>query len=108
MPLWGSDKRRRKGSETSDLLGLALEASGAGVWSWDLATGKVSWSERTAELFGKKLEEFDGTYEAFVGSIHPEDRDSVVRTITKALENREECRQEFRIVLTDGSVRWIS
>ena len=108
MPLWGSDKRRHEGPETSDLLSLALEASGAGVWSWDLATREVSWSERTAELFGKRLEEFDGSYEAFVAQIHPADKDSVVQAIARAVESRDQCRQEFRIVLKDGSIRWIS
>lgn len=106
MPLWGSDKRQ--GPETQDLLSLALEASGAGVWSWELATREVVWSARTAELFGSSLEEFDGTYEGFLSRIHPEDRGSVARVIAEALENRDQCRQEFRIVLPDGGIRWIS
>jgi PAS domain S-box-containing protein len=105
MPLWGSDKRQ--GPETHDLLSLALEASGAGVWSWELATQEVVWSERTAELFGTPLEEFDGSYEGFLARVHPEDRDAVARTIAEALENRDQCRQEFRIVLKDGGIRWI-
>ncbi|HJX26364.1 MAG TPA: PAS domain-containing protein, partial [Thermoanaerobaculia bacterium] len=106
MPLWGSDKRH--GPETRDLLSLALEASGAGVWSWEIATGTVVWSARTAELFGSSLEEFDGSYEGFLARVHPEDRDSVVRIIAEALENRDQCRQEFRIVLPDGGIRSIA
>jgi PAS domain S-box-containing protein len=105
MPLWGSDKRQ--GPETHDLLSLALEASGAGVWSWELATQEVVWSARTAELFDTPLEELDGSYEGFLARVHPEDRDAVARTIAEALENRDQCRQEFRIVLPDGGIRWI-
>ena len=44
------DVSGRKAAE--EQLHFALAASQAGVWSWDLATGKVDWSPENYALYG--------------------------------------------------------
>ncbi|MEN6624069.1 MAG: PAS domain-containing protein, partial [Smithella sp.] len=38
--------------QSNERLALALRASKAGTWDWDLTTGKVEWSTELFELFG--------------------------------------------------------
>src|SRR5947209_8066702 len=51
-----------------------------GSWSHDLRTGRIEWAEGTEELFGLPPGAFDGTFEAFLALVHPEDREHVART----------------------------
>jgi PAS domain S-box-containing protein len=86
-----------------------------GNWDWNLQTGNITWSNHLEQLFGLAPNTFEGTYEAFLARIHPEDRDSLrdsfasrVHSSTQCcLETGENCDIEFRIVLPDGSIRWM-
>ena len=55
-------------------LALALEAGGFGTWRWDMATGVVEWDAKLEQLFGLEPGEFDGTFDAYVALLHPDDR----------------------------------
>lgn len=88
-------------------LQLALDAARLGTWSWDTDTGSVVWDDRMQELFGLEPGAFGGTFDAFVDSLHPDDRERVVGVIDQAVQNRSEYRVEHRVELDDGSVRWL-
>jgi PAS domain S-box-containing protein len=86
---------------------LAAEAAHLGVWEMYPATNQLWMSDGARTLF-----QFD--YETRVDHaavqerIHPEDRalrDSAVKT---AIETRSGYEIEYRILLRDGAVRWIS
>ena len=42
----------KKPTESEMFLELALDASGAGTWSWDVATNQSVWDERYHALYG--------------------------------------------------------
>ena len=44
---------------------------------------------------------------AYQSDIHPEDRDYVLESLRKTLQEGTEHRIEYRIVLPDGTVRWV-
>ncbi len=92
---------------SEDRLRLALEAAHVGTWDWNIVTSEVVWSENHERLLGLPLGSFEGTYEAFLACIHPEDRELVAQTITKALETKTDYNQEFRVLWSDGSSHWI-
>ena len=94
--------------QSEEQLRLALDASHAGVWDWDVQTGVVTWSNRTEQLFGLAPGTFKRTYEAFLELVHPDDRAQVVKSITDALEAKKDYAQEFRVVWADGSIHWIA
>ena len=85
---------------------LALEAAGMGVWDWDIASGQVRWSGELEPLHNLPRGGFAGTYEAFRGLIHPDDRDRVDQAITRSVETRTPYEAEFRILGADGQERW--
>jgi PAS domain S-box-containing protein len=78
-----------------------------GSWEFDLLQNKVIWSEQTAELFGVRLEEFDGTIESFQQFILPDDKASLDLTRAKPT-NSGIIEAEYRITRNnDGAIRWL-
>jgi PAS domain-containing protein len=48
-----------------------------GSWLWDRRTGAVQWSDEFHSIHGVEPLDFDGTIEAHLRTIHPDDRDRV-------------------------------
>ena len=89
-------------------LRLTLDAGKCGIWDWDIATGRVTWSERVYELHGVTPETFGGGVEDFRALIHPADRERVNEAIRLALENRAAYGIEFRVIRpVTGETRWV-
>jgi PAS domain S-box-containing protein len=90
-------------------LQFVLAAGDLGTWDWDLRTGRISWDENTAAIFGTTLAEFDGTLDMFTERILlPEDAESVQAAIDHALATRGAFRRDYRVRHPDGAVRWVS
>ena len=95
-------------ADAQERLSLALESSGLGIWTWDVVSGQVSWSDECYRIHGLEKEQFAGTVEAFAALIHPEDRDRVFTAVQSAISARALYISEFRIVKPDGAVAWVS
>lgn len=93
--------------DTEQRLAFALQCANMGAWYSDLRTGKVWWSDSMEKLFGRPPGEFSGTYEGFVGYIHPDDQDFVKRAIMRNIGTDKDFEIEHRIVRPDGQVHWI-
>lgn len=102
---------QRKAAETGyreaeTRLNLALQAARMGLWEWDIASGKVTWSPVTEDLFRIPRGSFTQTYEAFLALIHPEDRDALKQSITLALGPPGSFSVQHR-VLAIGQTLWM-
>ena len=98
-----AQERLLKAKET---LAIALAASHTGVWERDVCANRLYWSPECLAIFG--LASFNGTPEAFLGLIHPEDRCRVTETIVQALAEKSAYENEFRVISAAGRVRWLS
>lgn len=88
---------------------LAQRAADVGSWDWDIETNELFWSEQIEPLFGFGRGGFEGTYDAFLNTVHPDDRDYVVESVDACLEDPErEYAIDHRIVWPNGDVRWVS
>jgi len=87
---------------------LAQKAADIGSWDWNIVTGGLLWSERIEPMFGFAKGQFGGTYEAFLQSVHPDDRDFVVRAVNACVKDGADYKIEHRIIRPDGTVRWVS
>jgi PAS domain S-box-containing protein len=87
---------------------LAQRAADIGSWDWDITTGGLVWSDAIEPMFGFGPGEFPGTYEAFLASVHPDDRDLVVAAVDAAVKEKQDYDIEHRVVRPDGRVRWVS
>jgi PAS domain S-box-containing protein len=105
----GIERRRTEEivRQSENQLRQALEASRMGSWEWDLTTNKVCWSPSLEALHGLAPGTFDGSFEAYQQDIHPEDREPVLTSIAKTLENGTDHHIEYRIQVPDGSERWV-
>jgi len=84
---------------------FALESAHIGIWDLDYATGVLQWSAMMEEQYGLAPGTFGGTVEAFVERIHPDDRASVLETISDATATGKDCTVRYRTIRPDGSVR---
>ena len=94
--------------ESERRLRLALRAGHTGVWDWDLATNRLTWSEESYAIHAMRPGSFEGTIESFMQLVHEADRERVFENLNAAIDQGEIYTCEFRIVRPDGSVRWVT
>ncbi len=88
-----------------DSLAEAQRIAHIGNWDWDIVNNQLFWSDEIYRIFGLTPQEFGATYEAFLRSVHPEDRDQVREAVDRALQKKEPYSIDHRVVLPDGSER---
>ena len=106
-----SDETLRASQLADDLhkneewLNLATDSAGVGLWLWDFRTNLIWITERTGMLY-----DFSSAgqipFEQFLSRLHPDDHNWVVQASRKCLEEGADFRNDYRIVLLDGSIRW--
>jgi PAS domain S-box-containing protein len=77
-----------------------------GSWERDLATGNLWWSDESCRILGIEPGTFEGTLDAFLAFVHPEDRHLATPT-PDDLATATNLESEYRVVRPDGSVRVI-
>ena len=98
---------RVEAEQAEGRLQIALQAGRMGTWQFTMRSGEVKWSAALEAIHGLEPGAFPGTFEAFEQEIHPDDRDRVLRAISDAVDERRDHEIEYRIVRSDGAVRWI-
>jgi len=76
-----------------------------GNWDWDIIDNKLWWSDEIYRIFGLAPQDFGATYEAFLNSVHPDDRQFVKKSVNEALYKGKPYNIDHRVVLPDGSER---
>ncbi|HHT9136122.1 MAG TPA: PAS domain S-box protein [Candidatus Wunengus sp. YC60] len=92
-----------RGSEAS--LANAQRIAHLGSWEWDIITNEMRWSDEIYRIFGLTPQKFGPTHEAFLNTIHPDDRGLVKGSVIKALYGKAPYSIDYRIVLPDSSER---
>lgn len=92
-----------RASEAS--LSRAQSIAHIGSWDWNIKTNELFWSDEIYRIFGLTPKEFEGTYEAFLNTIHPEDRKFVEKSVDDTLKGGDPYSIDHRIILPDGSER---
>ncbi len=87
-------------------LAEAQSLSRTGSFGWNASNGEIYWSEETYKIF-----EYDRalkpTLELAFRRTHPDDRDLLQQTIHRAAEARENVDFEHRLLMPDGSVKYV-
>jgi two-component system sensor histidine kinase/response regulator len=94
--------------ESEERLQSALQAGKMSTWDFNLSTGLVTLSLDTQRLLGFEPGEFDGAFASYQQRIHPEDWYIVYTANTQAVEEQRPIDIEFRVILPDGSIRWLT
>ncbi len=69
-----------------------------GNWELDLVKNKLSWSDEIYRIFEIEPAAFNGSYEAFLNMIHPDDRESVKRAYAYSLEEQIPYEVVYRVL----------
>ncbi|MBE7380902.1 MAG: diguanylate cyclase [Leptolyngbya sp. SIO1E4] len=92
----------------TDHFRYALEGAAVGIWDWNLVTDEIIWSQQQEQLFGLRPGSFDGNPETLFSLVDARDRESLNQALQTALHSPKIFSAEFRVSLSDGSVRWLS
>lgn len=84
---------------------IAANAANMGVWKYEMRSGVLEWDDSQHRLMGTTPDSFDGTYEAFMDRVLPEDRASVETKFAQALSRGERLQNTFRIRTPDGDIK---
>ncbi|RDH81383.1 MAG: hypothetical protein DIZ80_14945 [endosymbiont of Galathealinum brachiosum] len=76
-----------------------------GSWELDLINEELSWSDEIYRIFEIDPEKYSATYELFLQTIHPDDRDKVNATYKESLKNRRSYEIEHRLLMKDGRIK---
>ncbi|OAF15039.1 PAS domain S-box protein [Bradyrhizobium neotropicale] len=87
-------------------LAQAQELSHTGSFGLSLATGEAVWSRETFRIF-QCDPATKPTLNFVFQRIHPEDRETVRRTLDRAYREAEDFDHEYRLLMPDGSVKYL-
>ena len=93
---------------TFDRLRLAVEAGKSVGWDWDIKSGRDRWFGDLETVFGIPSHNYSGHVDDFRRKLHPDDRERVWQAVADARQNRKPYAAEFRVIRTDGTVRWLA
>ena len=91
----------------NDRLRLAMDASASVGWDLDVKSGREVWFGDLQTIFGISSDTYVTTGEDFIRYVHPDDRTRVSEASADARKNQKLYAVEFRVVLPDGTVRWL-
>jgi len=88
-------------------LRLAMQASKSHGWDWNLETGSSVWFGDSASIFGVSPGTHSAGLEEFLRYVHPDDQERLRRALEKAIREHTSYEEDYRVVRTDGQVRWV-
>lgn len=88
-------------------LAKAQQIAHLGSWELDLTNNELYWSDEVYRIFEIDPDRFAATYDAFVATLHPEDRAEVDRAFQAALECGEPYDIVHRLLLPDGRIKYV-
>lgn len=86
---------------------LVIEKVGIGTWNLDLVNNELSWDEQMYSLYEIDPNNFSGDYEAWQGSLHPDDFEQCVKAVDDAVNGIKNFDIEFRILTGTNTIKYI-
>jgi PAS domain S-box-containing protein len=104
-------RERKRAEETlkrsENSLKQAQRMAHLGNWDWNIVNNELFWSDEIYRIFGIEPYKFDATYEAFLNTVHPDDRADVQKSLNDAIYEQKPYSIEHRIILPDGEIRFV-
>jgi two-component system, LuxR family, sensor kinase FixL len=92
--------------DSEERMSLAAEAANLGMWVWDIARDEVWMTDKGRALLGF-AQNTELNAAALISRVHLEDLGTRSAAIKRAIESQGEYSAEYRVLLPDGSLRWI-
>ncbi len=92
---------------TSASLKKAQHLAHIGSWELDLTSNSLTWSDEIYRMFEIDPNRFGENYEAFLETIHPDDRESVNRAYKYSLQTKTPYKIDHRLLFSDGRIKYV-
>ena len=100
-----AEQHRRLAQSERQLAG-AQRIAHLGSWQRDIESGTMNWSDELYRICGLEPGSIPASYQAFLERFHPEDRESVTRSMLNAMNPGHHPEHEFcRVLRPDASLR---
>ncbi|MFZ1084175.1 MAG: ATP-binding protein, partial [Terracidiphilus sp.] len=93
--------------ESDELLKIALEVNGMGMWVWDLLENSAYGSDPVCEITGRVQGTVNQLPKDWLRLLHPDDAAQVKTALARIRATGKDYHQQYRILWPDGSVRWM-
>jgi diguanylate cyclase (GGDEF)-like protein len=100
-----AEEKKRRVSEVA--LAEAQEVAHLGSWAYDPINDAATYSDESYRIMGVDPATFPHTYAAYLSRVHPDDRVIFERTYADGVANHESYTSEYRMVMDDGSIKWV-
>ncbi|SDE04295.1 PAS domain S-box-containing protein [Dyadobacter soli] len=111
LVVWHDITHRKRAEElirrNEAMLAESQQLTHSGSWEADLVTGQNYWSDEAFRIFGLEPGSTGPDTELFSKMIHPDDLPLYKAHIRDAINHLKPASFDLRIVLTDGSVKFI-
>jgi PAS domain S-box-containing protein len=111
--IWGTSrdvteqkKHEKELQQSEERYELAVAGSAAGIWDWDISSGKVYYSNRFKQLLGYGVEEPWESADDFWNKVYPDDLQTVRAAIEEHLKDGALYRIDLRLQIKSGEYRW--
>ncbi|GAV20417.1 blue-light-activated protein [Mariprofundus micogutta] len=78
-----------------------------GHWDLDLVDNELVWSDENYRIFGVKPGTVN-TYDTFLKTVHPDDYEFVDTAYKESVKNNTPYNIEHRLLMQDGSIKWVN
>ena len=91
----------------NERLAALSEAAGVGIWSLDLASGRIEWNAQMYKMFGRAPMNPPLSLAESLQRVDESDREQLQRDLLDVLEHGGIVDREVRVTTGDGIVRWL-
>ncbi len=105
-----TERKRAEGEvlRSRQTLSEAQRIGHVGSWEWDIVKDKATWSDELYRIFGLDAAEPAANYARAMTMIYPEDQAKFAGDVQKAVEGPGPYYSEYRIVRSDGELRFLT
>ncbi|PSB60797.1 histidine kinase, partial [filamentous cyanobacterium CCP1] len=95
--------------KSEERLQLALEASGDGLWDWNIVTGEVYYSPQYMTMLGYEADELPHNFETWTYLTHSDDQTWVLDQLNAHMrDSSQQYSFDYRVRTKSGTWKWIA
>ena len=98
---------QQKLEQSERRLHYVLDATGEGLWDWNIPTGLVTHNPQWCKIIGFDDQLLEHPLEVFVALLHPDDKPRVLASLQLCLDQRTRYQSEHRMCRGDGCTVWV-
>jgi PAS domain S-box-containing protein len=94
-------------TETTALLKRTQQISKTGGWEYDLATGKLTWTDEVYRIYGSERRSGPVELERVMSTFDPESAPIITTALERLVADGEPCDLEVGLIRADGQRIWV-